>query len=45
MLPFGVSRSHTPNLSPQIEVLRKLNYRGANVANINEDRVVEELLK
>jgi len=30
---------------PQIEVLRKLNYRGANVAKINEDSVVEELLK
>jgi len=28
-----------------IEVLRKMNYRGANVAKINEDRVVEELLK
>jgi len=28
-----------------IEVLRRLNYRGANVAKINEDRVVEELLK
>ncbi|THH05896.1 hypothetical protein EW145_g4465 [Phellinidium pouzarii] len=27
-----------------IDVLRRLNYRGANVANINEDRVVEELL-
>lgn len=29
----------------QIDVLRRLNYRGANVANVNEDRVVEELLK
>ncbi|CDO72271.1 hypothetical protein BN946_scf184970.g123 [Trametes cinnabarina] len=28
-----------------IDVLRRLNYRGANVANINDDRVVEELLK
>ncbi|EGN97817.1 hypothetical protein SERLA73DRAFT_182565 [Serpula lacrymans var. lacrymans S7.3] len=28
-----------------IDVLRRLNYRGANVANISEDRVVEELLK
>jgi len=28
-----------------IEVLRRLNYRGANVSKINEDRVVEELLK
>jgi len=31
--------------SKVIEVLRRLNYRGANVAKINEDRVVEELLK
>ncbi|KAH8109760.1 ubiquitin-conjugating enzyme/RWD-like protein [Phellopilus nigrolimitatus] len=31
--------------SKVIDVLRRLNYRGANVANINEDRVVEELLK
>jgi hypothetical protein len=29
----------------QIDVLRRLNYRGANVANITEDRIVEELLK
>lgn len=29
----------------QIDVLRRLNYRGANVANINDDRIVEELLK
>jgi len=28
-----------------IEVLKRLNYRGVNVPNINEDRVVEELLK
>ncbi|KAJ6624394.1 ubiquitin-conjugating enzyme/RWD-like protein [Mycena sp. CBHHK59/15] len=28
-----------------IDVLRRLNYRGANVAQISEDRVVEELLK
>ncbi|KAG6829460.1 hypothetical protein H0H92_004422 [Tricholoma furcatifolium] len=28
-----------------IDVLRRLNYRGANVANLTEDRVVEELLK
>ncbi|EJC98382.1 uncharacterized protein FOMMEDRAFT_23645 [Fomitiporia mediterranea MF3/22] len=28
-----------------IDVLRRLNYRGSNVANITEDRVVEELLK
>jgi Fungal ubiquitin-associated domain len=29
----------------QIDVLRRLNYRGANVANIGDDRIVEELLK
>lgn len=29
----------------QIDVLRRMNYRGANVAKINDDRVVEELLK
>ncbi|KAF9008580.1 hypothetical protein BDZ89DRAFT_995353 [Hymenopellis radicata] len=28
-----------------IDVLRRLNYRGKNVAQITEDRVVEELLK
>jgi len=28
-----------------IDVLRRLNYRGANVANIHDDRIVEELLK
>ncbi|CAK5270408.1 unnamed protein product [Mycena citricolor] len=28
-----------------IDVLRRLNYRGANVAKIGEDRIVEELLK
>ncbi|KAJ7149198.1 ubiquitin-conjugating enzyme/RWD-like protein [Mycena crocata] len=28
-----------------IDVLRRLNYRGANVSQIAEDRVVEELLK
>ncbi|KAJ7644784.1 ubiquitin-conjugating enzyme/RWD-like protein [Roridomyces roridus] len=28
-----------------VDVLRRLNYRGANVAQITEDRVVEELLK
>jgi len=28
-----------------IEVLKKLNYRGSNVANITEDRIVDELLK
>ncbi|KAF7320685.1 Ubiquitin-conjugating enzyme E2-24 kDa [Mycena chlorophos] len=28
-----------------IDVLRRLNYRGANVAKIQDDRIVEELLK
>jgi len=28
-----------------IDVLRRLNYRGPNVAQISEDRIVEELLK
>ncbi|KAG6819772.1 hypothetical protein H0H93_008779 [Arthromyces matolae] len=28
-----------------IDVLRRLNYRGANVAKLSEDRVVEELLR
>ncbi|KIK93632.1 hypothetical protein PAXRUDRAFT_502682 [Paxillus rubicundulus Ve08.2h10] len=31
--------------SKVIDVLRRLNYRGENVAKISEDRVVEELLK
>jgi ubiquitin-conjugating enzyme (huntingtin interacting protein 2) len=31
--------------SVQIDVLRRLNYRGANVAKIPDDKVVEELLK
>ena len=31
--------------STQIDVLRRLNYRGSNVAKIPEDKVVEELLK
>lgn len=33
------------NHSRQIDVLRRLNYRGSNVAQISEDRIVEELLK
>ncbi|KAG6914241.1 hypothetical protein DXG01_001500 [Tephrocybe rancida] len=28
-----------------VDVLRRLNYRGPNVANVTEDRIVEELLK
>ncbi|EIM86256.1 uncharacterized protein STEHIDRAFT_98645 [Stereum hirsutum FP-91666 SS1] len=31
--------------SKVIDVLRRLNYRGANVAKIHEDRVVDELIK
>ncbi|KAG8869541.1 hypothetical protein FRB97_001052 [Tulasnella sp. 331] len=31
--------------SKVIDVLRRLNYRGSNVANISEDRIVEALLK
>ncbi|KAI0345504.1 hypothetical protein BDW22DRAFT_1405476 [Trametopsis cervina] len=31
--------------SKVIDVLRRMNYRGANVAKINDDRIVEELLK
>ncbi|KAK7689974.1 hypothetical protein QCA50_006614 [Cerrena zonata] len=31
--------------SKVIDVLRRMNYRGANIAKINHDRVVEELLK
>ncbi|KAH8082469.1 ubiquitin-conjugating enzyme/RWD-like protein [Cristinia sonorae] len=31
--------------SKVIDVLRRLNYRGANVAKLNDDRIVEELLK
>ena len=30
---------------PQIDVLRRMNYRGANASKINDDKVVEELLK
>ncbi len=31
--------------SAQIDVLRRLNYRGANISKITDDKVVEELLK
>ncbi|KAI0927639.1 hypothetical protein AcV5_008121 [Taiwanofungus camphoratus] len=48
----GLDRAHVDRFqaigferSKVIEVLRRLNYRGANVAQINDDRVVEELLK
>ncbi|KAF9465718.1 ubiquitin-conjugating enzyme/RWD-like protein [Collybia nuda] len=36
---LGFSRSKV------IDVLRRLNYRGANVAKLTDDRIVEELLK
>ncbi|VDB99424.1 unnamed protein product [Peniophora sp. CBMAI 1063] len=48
----GLEKAHVENFegmgferSKVIDVLRRLNYRGANVAKINENRVVEELLK
>ncbi|KAI0311180.1 ubiquitin-conjugating enzyme/RWD-like protein [Amylostereum chailletii] len=48
----GLERAHVDQFeglgferSKVIDVLRRLNYRGANVAKINDDKVVEELLK
>ncbi|GAB1525628.1 ubiquitin-conjugating enzyme [Rhizoctonia solani] len=48
----GLERAHVEQFcalgfdrSKVIDVLRRLNYRGANVAKIPEDRIVEELLK
>ncbi|KAG5640900.1 hypothetical protein DXG03_006685 [Asterophora parasitica] len=48
----GLERAHVEQFqalgferSKVIDVLRKLNYRGPNVAKLSEDRVVEELLK
>ncbi|KAI0671218.1 ubiquitin-conjugating enzyme/RWD-like protein [Trametes maxima] len=48
----GLDRAHVSQFealgferAKVIDVLRRLNYRGANVANINDDRIVEELLK
>ncbi|CAE6375781.1 unnamed protein product [Rhizoctonia solani] len=48
----GLERAHVEqfcalgfDLSKVIDVLRRLNYRGANVAKIPDDRIVEELLK
>ncbi len=38
----GLDKAH---VVAQIDVLRRLNYRGANVAKISDDKVVEELLK
>lgn len=39
--PFRFGHTH----ALQIDVLRRLNYRGANVAQLTDDRIVEELLK
>ncbi|KAJ7623030.1 ubiquitin-conjugating enzyme/RWD-like protein [Mycena polygramma] len=48
----GLERAHVDRFealgfarAKVIDILRRLNYRGANVAQINDDRVVEELLK
>jgi len=48
----GLERAHVEQFetlgferSKVVEVLRRLNYRGSNVSNIPEDRIVEELLK
>jgi len=48
----GLERAHVDRFeslgfpkSKIIDVLRRLNYRGPNVAQISEDRIVEELLK
>ncbi|KAF5374122.1 hypothetical protein D9615_008859 [Tricholomella constricta] len=48
----GLERAHVEQFealgferSKVIDVLRRLNYRGPNVAKLSEDRVVEELLK
>ncbi|KAF8693850.1 Fungal ubiquitin-associated domain, partial [Rhizoctonia solani] len=48
----GLERAHVEQFcalgfdrSKVIDVLRRLNYRGANVAKIPDDRIVEELLK
>ncbi|KIJ45921.1 hypothetical protein M422DRAFT_29567, partial [Sphaerobolus stellatus SS14] len=47
----GLERAHVEKFEAMgferakvIDVLRRLNYRGTNVANINDDRIVEELL-
>ncbi|KAJ1303066.1 hypothetical protein OPQ81_011267 [Rhizoctonia solani] len=48
----GLERAHVEQFcglgfdrNKVIDVLRRLNYRGANVAKIPDDRIVEELLK
>ncbi|KAF9811800.1 hypothetical protein IEO21_06412 [Rhodonia placenta] len=48
----GLERAHVEKFQAMgfdrtkvIDVLRRLNYRGANVAQINDDKVVDELIK
>ncbi|GJJ15357.1 hypothetical protein Clacol_009633 [Clathrus columnatus] len=48
----GLERAHVEQFetlgferTKVIDVLRRLNYRGSNVPNISDDRIVEELLK
>jgi len=48
----GLERAHVEQFesvgferSKVIDVLRRLNYRGSNIVNIPEDRVIQELLK
>jgi len=48
----GLDRAHVDQFeaigferSKVIDVLRRLNYRGANITKIPDDKVVEELLK
>ncbi|EJD37495.1 hypothetical protein AURDEDRAFT_116792 [Auricularia subglabra TFB-10046 SS5] len=48
----GIEKAHVDRFigmgfeaSKVVDVLRRLNYRGANVAKVNDDRIVEELLK
>ncbi|KAG6336257.1 hypothetical protein ID866_2834 [Astraeus odoratus] len=42
---LGFDRSKVVSAHLQIDVLRRMNYRGSNVTKITDDRVVEELLK
>jgi ubiquitin-conjugating enzyme (huntingtin interacting protein 2) len=44
-LPILTARLLTYANRAQIDVLRRMNYRGSNVPNISEDRIVEALLK
>ncbi|KAF8878133.1 ubiquitin-conjugating enzyme/RWD-like protein [Gymnopilus junonius] len=45
----GLEKAHVDRFeqwdSKEIDALRRLNYRGPNIAQISDDRVVEELLK